>query len=231
VRYTLVSGLGNVFARLGLPVIALLAVAMSGKPGGVLPAASYCGAGALLVAGAGFQFLLRSQRFALLAGQFLQRAETLVCRLARRSPSQRMTERVLGFRAGTSALLAERGIRITVTTMLASIAPWPVLLACLRARGLSQAQVSWQASLAAFAMIQLLTVLPVPRGPRYRRTRPHSAAGRRARRRPRRCRDAALPRRDLPALHSARRPHLPMVTALHPQSVGPYPGTVATSAT
>jgi hypothetical protein len=39
-----------------------------------------------------------------------------------------------------------------------------VLLACLRASGLTQAQVSWQASLAAFAMVRLLTVLPVTPG-------------------------------------------------------------------
>lgn len=164
VRYTLVSGLWNVLARLGLPVIALLVVAMSGKPGGVSPVVAYCGAGALLLVAAGLRILLRSQRFALLAGRLLQRAETLGCRLARRQPSRRMTERLLGFRADTSALLAERGIRITVTTMLASVAPWLVLLVCLRASGLTQGQVSWQASLAAFAIVRLATVLPITPG-------------------------------------------------------------------
>jgi uncharacterized membrane protein YbhN (UPF0104 family) len=39
-----------------------------------------------------------------------------------------------------------------------------VLLACLRGSGLSQAQVSWQASLAAFAFVRLLTVLPITPG-------------------------------------------------------------------
>ena len=164
VRYTLVSGLWNVLARLGLPVIALLALAISGKHGGVPPVVAYCGAGALLVVAAGSRILLRSQRFALLAGQLLQRAETIGCRLARRQPSQRMTKRLLDFRADTSALLKERGIRITVTTMLASIAPWLVLLACLRASGLTQGQVSWQASLAAFAIVRLATVVPITPG-------------------------------------------------------------------
>jgi uncharacterized membrane protein YbhN (UPF0104 family) len=43
---------------------------------------------------------------------------------------------------------------------------WLVLLACLRGVGLSQAQVPWQASLAAFAFVRLLMVLPVtPGGP------------------------------------------------------------------
>jgi uncharacterized protein (TIRG00374 family) len=41
---------------------------------------------------------------------------------------------------------------------------WLVLLACLRGIGLSQAQVSWQTSLAAFAFVRLLTVLPITPG-------------------------------------------------------------------
>jgi putative heme transporter len=164
VQYTLVSGLWNVFARLSLPVIALLALAVSGMSGGVPPAAAYSGAGALLVVAVALRFLLRSKSCATLAGRALQRGETLGCRLVRRQPSQRMASRLLSFRDGTSAMLAERGIRITITTLLANIAFWFVLLACLRAAGLNQAQVSWQASLAAFAVVRLMTVLPLTPG-------------------------------------------------------------------
>lgn len=164
VRYTLVSGLWNVFARLSLPVIALVAVAASGTSGGVPPLAAYCGAGAMLVIAAGLWLLLRSERCARLAGQALQAAESLGCRLARHQPSRRMANGLLSFRADTSAMLTDRGVRITVTTMLANIAFWLVLLACLRAGGLTQAQVSWQASLAAFAVARLVTVLPLTPG-------------------------------------------------------------------
>ena len=41
---------------------------------------------------------------------------------------------------------------------------WLVLLACLRGVGLSQAQVPWQTSLAAFAFVRLPTVLPITPG-------------------------------------------------------------------
>ena len=44
------------------------------------------------------------------------------------------------------------------------LALWLVLLACLRGTGLSQAQVPWQTSLAAFAFVRLLTALPVTPG-------------------------------------------------------------------
>jgi uncharacterized membrane protein YbhN (UPF0104 family) len=41
---------------------------------------------------------------------------------------------------------------------------WLVLLACLSGTGLSQAQVPWQTSLAAFAFVRLLTILPITLG-------------------------------------------------------------------
>lgn len=164
VQYTLVSGLWNVFARLSLPVIGLLALAVSGKAGGIPPAVAYSGACALLVIAAALRFLLRSNRCATLAGRVLQRLETFACRLARRQPSQRAASGLLAFRAGTSTMLTERGIRITITTLLANIAFWFVLLACLRASGLTQAQVPWQASLAAFAVVRVMTVLPLTPG-------------------------------------------------------------------
>jgi uncharacterized protein (TIRG00374 family) len=164
VRYTLVSGLWNVFVRLGLPMIALLVLAISGQPGEIPQAAAYCSGGALLVTVAGFCALLRSERFALLAGRMAQRVVMFGCRLTRRRPALNLPGAMLGFRAGTSALLAERGIRITVTTLIAQLSSWLVLLACLRASGLSQGQVSWQASLAAFALVRLLSMLPVTPG-------------------------------------------------------------------
>ena len=45
-----------------------------------------------------------------------------------------------------------------------NLALWLVLLACLRGTGVSQAQVPWQTSLAAFAFVRLLTALPVTPG-------------------------------------------------------------------
>ena len=47
---------------------------------------------------------------------------------------------------------------------MSQLALWLVLLACLRGVGLSQAQVPWQTSLAAFAFVRLLTALPLTPG-------------------------------------------------------------------
>ncbi len=53
------------------------------------------------------------------------------------------------------------GWRITAATAASNLTLWLVLLACLRVIGLSQAQVPWQTSLAAFAFVHKLTVLPI----------------------------------------------------------------------
>lgn len=164
VLYTLVSGVWNVLARLGLPVLALLALLTVTRPDAALIGAA--AAGLVLLAGlaAGLGLLLRSQRFAVRAGHVLQRASAFACRLVRRRPPARLGESVAGFRGRANGLLAARGWRITAATASSQLTLWLVLLACLRGTGLSQTVVPWQTSLAAFAFVRLLTVLPITPG-------------------------------------------------------------------
>ena len=164
VLYTLVSGTWNVFARLGLPVVAVLVLLTDGRPGAGLIAAAAAGLALLAGATAGLGLLIRSESFALEAGRALQRALTVIFRLVRRRVSFDIPGSLAGFRDRASILIAVRGWWITVATLASNLTLWLVLLACLRGVGLSQGQVSWQTSLAAFASIRLLTVLPVTPG-------------------------------------------------------------------
>jgi uncharacterized protein (TIRG00374 family) len=164
VRYTLVSGLWNVFARLGLPVLALSILAVTGHTGTASQAAAYAGAGALVLLAVVFRATLRSESFARRGDAMLSRLLAVSSRLARRPPPRRSSGILLDFRAGAAGLLERRWLRISVTTVASHVTLWLVLLACLRASGLTQAQVSWQASLAAFAFVRLLSVLPITPG-------------------------------------------------------------------
>jgi uncharacterized protein (TIRG00374 family) len=164
VLYTLVSGLWNVLARLGLPVLAVLVLLTASRPDTILIAAAAVGLALLVAVAAGFGLLLRSESFAARVGRLLQRPAATCCRLARRTPPGCVTDSLTGFRNRASALLAARGWRISATTVAAQLALWLVLVACLRGLGLSQAQVPWQTSLAAFAFVQLLTALPITPG-------------------------------------------------------------------
>jgi len=164
VLYTLVSGIWNIFARLGLPVLALIVLVTVSRPGAGLVAAAAVGLALLATAAAGLGLLLRSEPFAVRAGHALQRMLAIGCRLVRRPPPPDVTGSLPGFRDRTAGLLAARGWRITAATAASQLALWLVLLACLRATGLSQAQVPWQTSLAAFAFVGLLTALPITPG-------------------------------------------------------------------
>ena len=164
VLYTLVSGIWNVFARLGLPVLALLVLVTVSRPGGGLIAAAAVGLALLIALAAGLSLLMRSESFALGAGHALQPALAIACRVARRQASFDISGSLLGFRRQARALIAARGWRITGATAGSNLTLWLVLLACLRGTGLSQGQVPWQTSLAAFAFVRLLTVLPITPG-------------------------------------------------------------------
>jgi putative heme transporter len=164
VLYTLVSGIWNVFARLGLPVLALLVLVTASRPGAGLIAAAAVGLALLAALAVGLGLLMRSESFALGAGRALQRALATACRVARRPASFDIPGSLLGFRDRAGALIAARGWWITVATAASNLTLWLVLLACLRGLGLSQAEVPWQTSLAAFAFVRLLTVLPITPG-------------------------------------------------------------------
>ena len=118
----------------------------------------------LVVMAGGFGLLLRSEAFALRAGRALQYGLAIAARLARRAPSASAAGSLPGFRDRAGALLAARGWRITAATVASHLMLWLVLLACLRAVSLSQAQVPWQTSLAAFAFIRLFTAVPITPG-------------------------------------------------------------------
>ena len=113
---------------------------------------------------AGLGLLMCSESFAVRAGRALQPALAFACRVARRPPPADIPGSMLGFRHRAGALIAARGWPITAATVASNLALWLVLLACLRGIGLSQAQVPWQTSLAAFAFVRLLTVLPITPG-------------------------------------------------------------------
>ena len=164
VLYPLVSGIWNVFARLGLPILALLVLVTAARPGAGLVVAAAVGLALLATMVAGLSLLMRSESFAVRAGRALQSALAISCRVVRRPVSFDIPGSLLGFRDRASALIAARGWWITAATAASNLTLWLVLLACLRGIGLSQAQVPWQTSLAAFAFVRLLTVLPITPG-------------------------------------------------------------------
>jgi putative heme transporter len=164
VLYTVVSGIWNVFARLSLPVIALMIMMTVSRPQAGLLAGAIAGLVLLAIAAIGFGLLLRSEAFALRADAGLQRMLGIACRLARRTPPSSAAGSLQDFRKRASGLLAARGWHITAATAGSCVVLWLVLLASVRGVGLTQSQVPWQTTLEAFAFVRLATIVPVTPG-------------------------------------------------------------------
>ena len=163
VLYTLVTGIWNVFTLLGMPVLALLVMATATRPNAVLISAAATGLAVLVAMVTGLGLLLHSQAFALRAGRALQRL--LAVAAGWRAASARQRRRVAvhlpqpGRRPHRGPGLADhRRYRGQLPHLVARAAGLPAR------HGLSQAQVPWQTSLAAFAFIRLLTALPITPG-------------------------------------------------------------------
>ena len=164
VLYTLVTGIWNIFTLTGLPFLAVLVMATASRPDATMITGAAVGLALLAAMTGGLVLLLHSEASALRAGRVLQYGLVIAARLARRAPPASAAGSLPGFRDRASALLAARGWRITAATVASHLMLWLVLLACLRAVSLSQAQLPWQTSLAALAVIRLLTAMPITPG-------------------------------------------------------------------
>jgi uncharacterized membrane protein YbhN (UPF0104 family)/membrane-associated phospholipid phosphatase len=160
----LVSGVWNAFAKLGLPVLALALVALQGGASGARLTLALAGIATLVAAIVGFALLLRSEqlaeRFGLLAGRVASR----LLRLLRRPPVQGWELATVRFRTRTLELLEHGWVPITAATLVSHLSLYLVLLACLRAVGVSDDEVSWAQVLVAFAFMRLITMVPVTPG-------------------------------------------------------------------
>jgi uncharacterized protein (TIRG00374 family) len=160
----LVSGVWNSFAKLGLPVLALALVALQGNASGARVTAALLGIAGLVGAIVVFALMLRSEemarRFGLLAGRVASR----LLRLVGRPPVHGWELATVKFRARTLDLLEHGWVPITMATLVSHLSLYLVLLATLRAVGVSDAEVGWAEVLAVFAFARLATAIPITPG-------------------------------------------------------------------
>ncbi len=158
------SGIWNNFVKLGLPIVALALLAIAGEAEASLVAASFVGV--LILAGAvlGFGLILRSEHLAQRLGERAALIVAPVLRLGRRAAPTGWGPRAVEFRESVIDLVTDRWLRITTATVVSHITLFFVLLIAVRNVGISNAQVSWAAVLAAFAFGRLVSAIPVTPG-------------------------------------------------------------------
>ena len=160
----LVSGLWNNFAKLGLPVLALVLLAFAAPPTAGRLTAGLLGVGVLIASVVLLGLLLRSEAAAVRIGNGAARVATWVRRLLGRGPATGWDRATVKFRRRTVLLLHARWHWITLATVVSHLSLFLVLFLALRFVGVGPEQVRLAEALAVFAFARLLTAIPFTPG-------------------------------------------------------------------
>jgi len=158
------TGIWNSFMKLGLPVIALAILTITGQATTALLIPAVIGlailAGSLVL----FALMLWRKHFARAIGDGLGRAWSRIRVLLRKPAITDWGDRAVSFRKQTIKLVAKRWIPLTATTVVSHLALWFVLILALRHVGVAEHEISWAQILAVFAFARLLSAAPITPG-------------------------------------------------------------------
>jgi uncharacterized protein (TIRG00374 family) len=160
----LISGLWNNFAKLGLPVIALVLLVFTEPPTAGRVVAGLLGLAGLVLACVLLWLALRSRESAGRVGLWLARVVSALLRPLHRGPVEGWDKALRKFRDRTVILLRARWHWITLTSVVSHLSLFLVLLLALRFCGVTSEQVGWTQALAVFAFARLLTAVPFTPG-------------------------------------------------------------------
>jgi uncharacterized membrane protein YbhN (UPF0104 family) len=159
-----VTGIWNIFVKLGLPILALAWLALTGHATPAYVTAAIVGIVVLAIAVTLLALVFRSEDFARRIGDGLARFVSAVKKPFRGAPVTGWGDGAASFRADTMVLVHRRWFRLSWTTVLSQVALCFVLIAALRAMGVSQAEVSDAEIFAVYAFARLLTAVPITPG-------------------------------------------------------------------
>jgi len=158
------TGIWNSFLKLGLPIIALFLLQLSGGGSAALLIPALVGLLILLIAVALFALMLWRKSLARSIGSGVGRFWSWVRGIFRKPPVEGWDEGAVRFRKETIVLVEKRWLALTATTILSHLTLWFVLLLALRDVGVSNQEVTWQQTLAVFAFARLLSAAPITPG-------------------------------------------------------------------
>jgi uncharacterized membrane protein YbhN (UPF0104 family) len=163
-RNVMVTGIWNLFAKLVLPVIAVVAIVSTGGSAGGLVVAASVGVVVLAVTAAGAIVLLSSEAGARKVGAWIGRVVERTRRILRRPGTQDGAAAGVRFRAETIDLLRHCSVRLSAAMLVSHLSVFVVLLWSLRATGVTAAQVGAAEVLASFAIVRLASAVPLTPG-------------------------------------------------------------------
>jgi len=159
-----VTGIWNQLANLTFPVVALGLLTAVDEDHPALRSAALVGVAVLLVVLGAFWLALSSPRRARQIGDLAARLVSRTKRLIGRASVDWGGDNLARFRSRTLDLLERRWHVITAATLVGHLTVFVLLLACLRAVGVSDSEVSWVEAFAAWALVRILGAIPLTPG-------------------------------------------------------------------
>jgi len=161
---SVVTGLWNTFTKLGLPVIALAILTIGGSSNPALQSAAVTGVAVLAGAIVLLALVLSNESIARVTGEKLQEVATRTVRPFRLGPFKGWDEGLVRFREQSIDLLQRRWLAITAATLVSHLSLFVLLLMSLRHMGISAEAITGPEALAAFAVVRLVTAVPITPG-------------------------------------------------------------------
>lgn len=153
------------FAKVALPAVAAVILLAVQRPRSQLMAIAAVGIGAILAVGTVIALLLRSEQTARRIGHAVGSAARRVARWFRISTPETLAadlaDRAAHFRDRTGYVLRSRSHLAWLAAGAGQVALFAVLLTSVRVVGIGSDELDWVAIFAAFALVQLLTSVPI----------------------------------------------------------------------
>jgi uncharacterized protein (TIRG00374 family) len=157
----IVSGVWNVFAKLGMPIIVLALLGVVGHATNGLGFAAMIGFGALLAAIVVFTLVFKSERLASSVGSGAERFVNTPRRIVRRPTRAGLADRVLEFRQQTVGLVRAHWRGLTAWMVLYKVSQGLLSLMAARAVGI---EIGWLEIFAVYTFGELLSTIPLTPG-------------------------------------------------------------------
>lgn len=160
----LITGIWNVFMKLALPILALVALTVTGSATSGLAVAAGIGLAVLLASVGIFAAILWRESAARAIGSFFSSVASKVLGVVHKGPVDDWGDVAVRFRQRSIELVEKRWGILTFTTVLSHLALYFVLVLSLRAVGVSEQELSWAQILGVFAFGRLVTTIPLTPG-------------------------------------------------------------------
>ena len=151
-------------ANVGFAIVGVGLLALGGETNALLTTAAIIGAVAAVVMTVAIALVLHDERHARRVGAIAEQFTNWLLRLVRRDPVSGWPERLMAFRDEAIGLIKRRWLSLTLATLAGHLTVFLVLLVSLRAVGVPASAVSFGEAFAAWALIRIVTTIPVTPG-------------------------------------------------------------------